>query len=235
MISDSRILKGVVSSNENTPILHGETTVLGLVTEVKNIEKDKIEGFNFSTIQVIKDNEVAQLDLAPYINFLKGDFLFPSVKEGVKLKNDVIVIIWRTKTGRFGISHALIVNDDTINSDVVDSGDVFSSTDSVDSPTVPVVKKPCRVRAVVSSKNIQVSGSDFLLKTTIVFFFFKFWPSVEKRSTFYIHEIFINYNDTIQLPTGCGICLSTTLGHSSGLDIEISKILLYTHKLIIFI
>ena len=70
----------------------------------------------------------------------------------------MIVIIWRTKTGRFGISHeALITNEDTINSpDVVDAGDVFRSTDSVDSPIVPVVKKPCRVRAIVSSKNLQV-------------------------------------------------------------------------------
>ena len=70
----------------------------------------------------------------------------------------MIVIIWRTKTGRFGISHeALITNEDPINSpDVVDAGDVFRSTDSVDSPIVPVVKKPCRVRAIVSSKNLQV-------------------------------------------------------------------------------
>ena len=93
-----------------------------------------------------------------FINFFKGDFHFPSKQEGVQLKNDVIVIIWRTKTGRFGISHeALITNEDTMNSpDVVDAGDVFRSTDSVDSPTVPVVKKPCRVRAIVSSKNLQV-------------------------------------------------------------------------------
>ena len=70
----------------------------------------------------------------------------------------MIVIIWRTKTGRFGISHeALITNEDSPNNpDVVDAGDVFRSTDSVDSPTVPVVKKPCRVRAIVSSKNLQV-------------------------------------------------------------------------------
>jgi len=180
MISETRILKGIVSSNENTPILHGETTVLGLMTALKDNSEDieqsysvdrepqKIsargqksektsEGFNFSTVQVNKDNEVAQLDLPPYINFLKGDFHFPSKQEGVQLKNDVIVIIWRTKTGRFGISHeALITNEDTMNSpDVVDAGDVFRSTDSVDSPTVPVVKKPCRVRAIVSSKNLQ--------------------------------------------------------------------------------
>ena len=85
----------------------------------------------------------------------------------------MIVIIWRTKTGRFGISHeALITNEDPINSpDVVDAGDVFRSTDSVDSPTVPVVKKPCRVRAIVSSKNLQVGtigqgllGLTFLIK-----------------------------------------------------------------------
>jgi len=177
MISETRILKGIVSSNENTPILHGETTVLGLMTALKDSSEDKeqsysvdcepkssargqktsAEGFNFSTVQVNKDNEVAQLDLPPYINFLKGDFHFPSKQEGVQLKNDVIVIIWRTKTGRFGISHeALITNEDPINSpDVVDAGDVFRSTDSVDSPIVPVVKKPCRVRAIVSSKNLQ--------------------------------------------------------------------------------
>ena len=98
--------------------------------------------------------------------FFKGDFHFPSKQEGVQLKNDVIVIIWRTKTGRFGISHeALITNEDSPNNpDVVDAGDVFRSTDSVDSPTVPVVKKPCRVRAIVSSKNLQVgtTGERFI-------------------------------------------------------------------------
>ena len=90
MISETRILKGIVSSNENTPILHGETTVLGLMTALKDNSEDKeqsysvdrepkssalgqkTEGFNFSTVQVNKDNEVAQLDLPPYINFLKG-------------------------------------------------------------------------------------------------------------------------------------------------------------------
>ena len=92
MISETRILKGIVSSNENTPILHGETTVLGLMTALKDNSEDKeqsysvdcepkssargqktsAEGFNFSTVQVNKDNEVAQLDLPPYINFLKG-------------------------------------------------------------------------------------------------------------------------------------------------------------------
>ena len=95
MISETRILKGIVSSNENTPILHGETTVLGLMTALKDNSEDKeqqsysvqdrepqkissargqktSEGFNFSTVQVNKDNEVAQLDLPPYINFLKG-------------------------------------------------------------------------------------------------------------------------------------------------------------------
>ena len=169
LISESRILKGIVSSNENTPIPQGETIVLGLMTAIQSRPETGngckgttlTEGFNFSTVQINKDNDIAQLDMPPYVNFLKGDFNFPSIKEGVKLKHDVIVIVWKTRNGRFGISHSMITNEELVNSDSVDGAsvaptDVFSSTDSVDSPAIPVVKKPCRVRAAVLSKNIQV-------------------------------------------------------------------------------
>ena len=179
----------IVSSNENTPIPHGETIVLGLMTALKNnseansdpkLQKTKQseDGFNFSTVQVNKsDNEIAQLDVAPYINFLKGDFHFPSIKEGVKLKNDIIVIVWRTKNGRTGLSHAPITSEDfTVSVDSVDgvpgsnpTSDVFSSTDSVDSPVIPVVKKPCRVRATVLSKNIQVRFFPIFETLTLIF------------------------------------------------------------------
>ena len=165
LISESRILKGIVSSNENTPIPQGETIVLGLVTSIQSPETENgstTEGFNFSTVQINKDNDIAQLDMPPYVNFLKGDFNFPSIKEGVKLKHDVMVIVWKTRNGRFGISHSMITNEEIVNSDSVDGASVaptdavFSSTDSVDSPAIPVVKKSCRVKAAVVSKNIQV-------------------------------------------------------------------------------
>ena len=93
LISTSKILNDFVSSNENHRISKGESSVLGLKTAQATIvpEVDKQltsgrtgsgpdDGYHFSTLQVVKDSDVVPIHSAPYLDFTKSSFEYPSFK-----------------------------------------------------------------------------------------------------------------------------------------------------------
>ena len=71
---------------------------------------------------------------------------------------DRVVVLWRGNNGKEGLLHTKIT-EDSISTDQVDHPttnpqDVFSSTESVEYPTIPTVKKPCRIQVLIE-KNIK--------------------------------------------------------------------------------
>lgn len=161
LISNHRKLSCFVSSNENAPILKGESLVLGLKTaQINDTTQSSSDGFHFSTLHVGKDHNsqtTCIIESPPYIDFLKRGFDYPNVKDGPQLRSDLIVVIWRASNGKTGLLFTPITADDGAGStgDQVDGGqtDVMSTTDSIDCP-LPAPKKACRVKAT-NSRNFK--------------------------------------------------------------------------------
>ena len=153
MISTSKVLSDFVSKNENHRISKGESSVLGLRTAKSNSDTKEdvlIEGYNFSTLHVVKDSDVVPIHTAPYVDFTKAAFEFPSFKEGPKLKTDLLILFWRSSNGNQGLIHTPIIKDEDQTGDQVD----VLSTESIDVTVISNPKKPCRVH-IVNERNIQ--------------------------------------------------------------------------------
>ena len=153
LISESKVLTQIVSSNENASVPQGETSVIGLMASKAKQDQN---GFNFSTLQVAKNEEVAQLDVAPHVNFLKGAFEFP-LKQGPQLKGDVLVALWRSPGGRSGMIHTLVNTGEDVeaSADHIDGHDAFSTTESIELPPIPITKKPGKIQIVMPNKNVK--------------------------------------------------------------------------------
>ena len=150
MISTSRVLSGIVSSNENVPVSRGESLVLGLLTA--QAAAPDSHGCNFSSLRLNKnENNAEHVDVAPLIDFLKNGFAYGNLKEPAKLMSDMIVLSWRAPNERSGIAYCVISPDETLFGDQVDH---TSSVESIEVPALPSPKKACRVR-VVNSCNIR--------------------------------------------------------------------------------
>ena len=84
LISTSKILNDFVSSNENHRISKGESSVLGLRTGTGTAQAPTVpegpDGYHFSTLQVVKDSDVVPIHSAPYLDFTKSSFEYPSFK-----------------------------------------------------------------------------------------------------------------------------------------------------------
>ena len=89
LISTSKILSDFVSSNENHRISKGESSVLGLRTAQAHPTVPEgpgpgpspgPDGYHFSTLQVVKDSDVVPIHSAPYLDFTKSSFEYPSFK-----------------------------------------------------------------------------------------------------------------------------------------------------------
>ena len=81
LISTSKILSDFVSSNENHRISKGESSVLGLRTaQAPTTVPEGPDGYHFSTLQVVKDSDVVPIHSAPYLDFTKSSFEYPSFK-----------------------------------------------------------------------------------------------------------------------------------------------------------
>ena len=146
LISSNRYLNKIVSSNQNTPVLAGESIVLGLNT----CQADQSGGINLTHLKM--QGSSPNLDTTPYVNFLKDGFNFD--KEGAKIDgNHRVVVLWSTKDSH-GLLHTKITDEQSISTDQVDHTDVFSSTESVESPLIPMLKKACKIQVVID-KNLQ--------------------------------------------------------------------------------
>lgn len=154
----SRILSGIISSNENSPVNQGETNVLGLQTRNSDSDSNStLEGVHFSTLNC--SNSMQKLNVAPYVNFLKNAFDFSAPKEGVQLKSDYVVVLWQTSQHRSGLSLAKITEESVSNSN---PDEVDNDTESVEETLalIPALKKSCRVRVLVDETNIKHDFED---------------------------------------------------------------------------
>jgi len=208
LISSNRCLNKIVSSNQNAPVLHGESIVLGLSTCLA----DKSEGFNFTHLKMKNQGSSPNLDTAPYVNFLKDGFHFP--KEGAKISGDSrIIVLWKTNQGQQGLLHAKIIADESTSTDQVDHKpmDVFSSTESVEYPMIiPTLKKACRIQVVID-KNIQ---HDFNANPLcLVPFSISVENYLPENSTFW-YKIGFNHHQDLGRFLGCTQASVPMLGQS---------------------
>ena len=84
-----RYLNKIVSSNQNTPVVQGESVVLGLST--CQAPEDQNSGIHFTHLKMRKNQDLPSFDVPPYVNFLKNGFSFG--KDGAKIDSG--------KTSRF--------------------------------------------------------------------------------------------------------------------------------------
>ena len=208
LISSNRSLNKIVSSNQNTPVVHGESIVLGLST----CQADQSQGFNFSHLKMKNQGSLANLDTAPYVNFLKDGFHF--VKDGPKISGDNrIIVLWKTNQGQQGLLHAKIIADESTSTDQVDNKpmDVFSSTESVEYPmNIPMLKKACRIQVVID-KNLQ---HDFNANPLcLVPFSISVENYLPENSTFW-YKIGFNHHQDLGRFLGCTQASVPMLGQS---------------------
>ena len=82
LVSSKRYLNKIVSSNQNTPVIQGESVVLGLAT--CQAPEDQNSGIHFTHLKM-RNQDLPSFDVPPYVNFLKNGFVFG--KDGAKIES----------------------------------------------------------------------------------------------------------------------------------------------------